>query len=99
MKEVKETRVNKFKDYRNSFIKDGSITFESPKLKKQTTLNCETSTLPIEEVLDTLENEDKEELFIQRQKKKKILLLVFICLGAVLVVAGLAIFAYIAWRK
>ena len=72
-----ETRVERYKEYRNSFIKEGSIAPTSE--DEPTTINVKgtTTTLPIEEVIDAVQ-EDKQREALQKQSKRKHLIIVLL---------------------
>ncbi len=93
-----ETRVERFKEYRNSFIKEGSIAPTNE--NEPTTINVKgtTTTLPIEEVMEAA-NDDKQREELQKQSKRKhlISILVKVIIAGVLL-AGLALLGYFAWR-
>ncbi|MCR5185030.1 MAG: hypothetical protein K6C32_03000 [Bacilli bacterium] len=89
-----DTRVNRFQEYRQSFIKEGSIVLETPENKKDD--RATTSTLPIGEVLSAVEKEDKKVAFIKRKYVLKLLLKIGL---AILIIAGLVVLGIFAWRK
>lgn len=94
-----ETRVNKYRQYRNSATKDGSVSFENtPETKFDNVLRCTTSTLPIDEVLKTIKDDEKEALIIKKQLRTKLMLKILTIIGCSLVVIGLVIFGIIVWR-
>lgn len=84
-----ETRIEKYKDYRSSITTDGAPSFETPKMNKNTSIEKEdkvasTSTLPMDQVIQGLQQEyDEEALFIKKQRRKKIIIYsLFITLAA-----------------
>ena len=96
---MKETRVNKYKDYRESLIKDGSVSFETPEKEKKEPINTfTTSTLPMDEVLKTLDNGNDEVVFSKKQHRKHILKISLYVGAAVVLIAGLIIFAIFAFK-
>ena len=93
-----ETRVERYKEYRNSFIKEGSIAPTSE--DEPTTINVKgtTTTLPIEEVIDAVQ-EDKQREALQKQSKRKHLIIVLVkVVVAIVLLSGLALLGYFAWR-
>ena len=95
-----ETRLEKYKKYRESLneVKAENKTPESERLREtkiiSESLNT-TSTLPLEEVLGQI-NEENEDVSHKMMTKKKIQIIIMIAVG-VLLVAGIAIFAVIAF--
>ena len=95
-----ETRLEKYKKYRESLneVKAENKTPESERLREtkiiSESLNT-TSTLPLDEVLGQI-NEADEEVSHKIMTKKKIQIIVMIAVG-VLLIAGIAIFAVIAF--
>ena len=97
---MNETRLEKYKKYRESLneVKANNKKYDAVELRKTRvvtdTINT-TSTLPLEEVLGKIE-EDDEEIATQIITKKRILIGVFILAG-VLLIAGITIFALFAF--
>ena len=94
-----ETRVDRYKEYRNSFIKEGAIS-SNPDQEADTidVKSTSTSTLPIDQVLDTVKDEKQKDQLL-RQSKMKHLGIVLIKIGVSLILlAGLALLGYFAWR-
>lgn len=94
---MRETRVSKYKDYRNSLIKDGSVSFETPSQNQDYINRTTTSTLPMDEVLKTLETPQEEVVFSKNRRKQKVLLIGGLSLLGVLLITGIIIFAVIAF--
>lgn len=96
------SRVQKFKDYRNSLIKEETPTLETPILepKKETQLSHKetTSTLPMDEVIQSLQNDEEEAVFLKQVKRKRIIFIASICGIAALVIAGFVVFGILVWR-
>lgn len=94
------SRVERFKDYRNSLIKEGSVEAKSndKNEKKVSSTNYETtSTLPIDEVIQNVSNEDREAIFIQKEKRRRILQIVITAAIVTVLIAGIIIFAVLVW--
>ena len=96
------SRVQKFKEYRNSLIKEETPTLETPKLEPKTETQQiqkeTTSTLPRDEVIQSLQNDEDEAVFLKQAKKKKIIFIASICGIAVLLIAGIVVFGILVWR-
>ena len=96
------SRVQKFKEYRESLIKEETPVLETPKSapKTETVISHKetTSTLPMDEVIETLQNDEDEAVFLKKAKQKQILFVALLCgIGAILI-AGIVIFGIIVWR-
>ena len=96
------SRVQKFKDYRNSLIKEETPTLETPKLEPksetQTIRKETTSTLPMDEVIQSLQNDEEEAVFLKQMKRKKFIFVASLCGIAALLIAGIVVFAILVWR-
>ena len=97
-----QSRIERFKEYRNSIIKEGSVTFDESN-EQDIPIESEdfdtTSTLPMDEVMKNVNDNEREAIFINQQKKKKILRIVLIVTGLVVLTAGIIIFAILVWKK
>ena len=96
------SRVQKFKEYRESLIKEETPVLETPKSapRTETVISHKetTSTLPMDEVIESLQNDEAEDVFLKKARKKQILFIVGICAIGVVLVAGIIIFGLIVWR-
>ena len=97
------SRVQKFKDYRNSLIKEEAPALETPKSTANIDIEAigedTTSTLPMDQVIKSI-NENEQELAIaKRQRNLAILKWSLIIGGIVLLIAGIVIFGIIVWSK
>lgn len=97
------SRVQKFKEYRNSLIKEEAPNLETPKSSANTEVEIigedTTSTLPMDEVIKSI-NENEQELAIaKRQRTVAIVKWSLIITGIVLVIAAIVIFGIIVWRN
>ena len=96
------SRVQKFKEYRDSLIKEETPVLETPKstLKSETTVSHKetTSTLPMDEVIESLQKDEDEAVFLKKAKRKQVLFVVSMCALVVALVAGIVIFGVIVWR-
>ena len=96
------SRVQKFKDYRNSLIKAEAPVLETPKSSPKTETKISqketTSTLPMDQVIETLQNEETEAIFLKKAKRNKILFIVAIATLSLIIVAGIIVFGILVWR-
>ena len=97
------SRVQKFKEYRNSLIKEEAPALETPKSSANTDIEIigedTTSTLPMDEVIKSI-NENEQELAIaKRQRTVAIIKWSLISVGALLLIAGIVIFGIMVWSK
>ena len=97
------SRVQKFKEYRNSLIKEEAPNLETPKSSANTEVEIigedTTSTLPMDQVIKSI-NENEQELAIaKRQRTISIVKWTLIITGIVLVIAASVIFGIIVWRN
>ncbi len=97
------SRVQKFKDYRNSLIKEEAPALETPKSSANIEVEIigedTTSTLPMDQVINSI-NENEQELAIaKRQRTVAIIKWSLIIAGILLLVAGIVIFGIIVWRQ
>ena len=97
------SRVQKYKDYRNSLIKEGSPVLETPKSSRDTVTNDleinTTSALPIEQVMSLMGDNNAEDVFLRKMNRLRILKIALIISGIVLVAVGIIIFGIIVWSK
>ena len=97
------SRVQKFKEYRNSLIKEETPHLETPKSSSEIKIESKpqdtTSTLPMEDVIQQLNNEEQESSIAKKQRMKRILQISLIVLGVCLVIAGIIVFGILVWRK
>ena len=96
------SRVQKFKDYRNSLIKAETPVLETPKSSPKTETKVSqketTSTLPMDQVIETLQNEETEAILLKKAKRNKILFIVAIATLSLIIVAGIIVFGILVWR-
>lgn len=91
-----ETRVSRYQEYRQSFIKEGSIVSSED---AGGDLSSTTSTLPIDEVITTVKEEERKVDLDKKAKRRHVIGIIVKVSIAVLVVAGLIILGIFAWRK
>lgn len=102
---MEETRVSKYKEYRDSMIKENSIPLDTPKKSNSSKSTIDineharTSTIPLDQVMDSLNEDEKQEAFLKKRRLKKTLKIALI-VGIVAVVAAvLIIFGVIVFRR
>ena len=98
---MSETRTEKYKKYRESLneVKANSKTSDTIKMREYNVVTDKlntTSTLPLDEVLGEINEED--ESVSKKIITKKRLQIAIIIAAAVLLIAGIVIFAILAWR-
>lgn len=95
------SRIERFKEYRNSLIKEDSTSIQKP---VTTNKNVEvdtyetTSTLPMDEVIESLKEDTRAEDFLKSEKKRKIYLIIIWSAVAAVLVAAIILFAILVWR-
>ncbi len=96
------SRIQKFKDYRNSLIKEEAPVLETPKSSPEseykTSQKETTSTLPMDQVIKTLQNEEDEAVFLRKAKRNRILFIAMIVTLSLIIVAGIVVFGILVWR-
>ena len=95
------SRIERFKDYRNSLIKEETPVLETPKsspASEEENNKVATSTLPMDQVIKTLQNDESEAVFLKRVRRNKIIFIAIIALLSVLLIAGIVIFGILVWR-
>ena len=89
------SRVSKFKDYRDSFTKENSVSFDT---KKSNEYLSTTNTLPYKEVIPELESEQKKEEAIKKDRFKRIYLMALFILIGLGITIGLVFLGILAFR-
>ena len=98
------SRVQKFKEYRDSLIKEEAPDLKTPKsASKELKIESKeeydtTSTLPMDQVMENIENDGFEESVYGKRKKQLILKYTLIGLGAAIIIAVLVIVGILLWR-
>ena len=93
-----ETRVSRYKEYRQSFIKEGAIPIESVDEETALDVSATTATLPMDEVIDAVQVEQSKLTESNKVRRNHIIKIVVEIAVAVLVVAGLVVLGIFAWR-
>lgn len=100
-----ESRIEKYKEYRSSITTDGAPAFETPKLNKNNSEEKNdklgsTSTLPMDQVIQGLQNEyDEEAKFIAKQKRKRIILYTGAAIVGLLLIAAIVVLGFFLFAK
>ena len=98
---MENSRVQKYKDYRSSMIKDDSPVLETNSNNNQEvsyTNRNTTSTLPMDQVIDSIKNEEVAESYAKKEKRKRIIITSLIISGLVLLTIAIIVIGIIIWR-
>lgn len=96
------SRVQKFKEYRNSLIKEDSPILNDNQnnndlaIKSSTTET--TSTLPLDQVISAIEEDNSEAVFVKRARRQRIITYVIIGVGLGAVIALIIIFGIMVFK-
>ena len=93
-----ETRVSRYQEYRQSFIKEGAIPLETPDDETSLDISSTTSTLPMGEVINAVHDEESKLSESNKIRRNHIIKIVVEITVAVLVIAGLVVLGIFAWR-
>ena len=96
-----ETRIEKYKKYRESLneVKANSKTSDAIKMREYNVVTDKlntTSTLPLDEVLGEINEED--ETVSRKLITRKRLQIAIVIAAALLLIAGIVVFGILAWR-
>ena len=86
-------------------MKEDAPVLETPKMSKEkpsqdVEIYSTTSTLPMDQVMETIAEESKEVVFLKKRRRNRIVKYVLIGLGALLVVGGIIVLGFILfWRN
>ena len=97
---MENSRVQKYKEYRSSMIKDDSPVLEPNPIETTKNDNSNrntTSTLPMDQVMESLNN-DVDESFDKKAKRKRIIITAAIITGLVLLTIAIVVIGIIIWR-
>lgn len=95
------SRVEKYKDYRKSLIKEEAPSLETLEINNKTTEQENkdlTSTLPIDQVINNMNDDEVENIYVKKQRRNFILKIALIVLGALILIGGIIVFGIIVWR-
>lgn len=87
-----ETRVQKYKTYRASFVKQGATTYK----QVDTT---STQAIPLDQVMDQVEHKEITDDYYAKQRKLQKIKVILIALLVICVVVGLVLFGIYAFRS
>ena len=93
-----ETRVSRYQEYRQSFIKEGAIPLETSEEETSLDISSTTSTLPMKDVITAAQAEETKIDEDKRIKRNHTIRITIEIAVAVLVVVGLIILGIFAWR-
>ena len=94
-----DTRVNRYKEYRQSFIKEGSISVEDDSSTTIVDISSTTSTLPMGQVISAVQEEEDKKNREQIVKRNRTIGIIIKIAVAVLLVAGLIVLGIFAWGR
>ena len=96
------SRLEKFKDYRNSILTEDAPVLETTKSEKNPKNSNQksqtTSTLPMDQVMQALDDNDKDVVFLKEKRRKKRILYAVLIVLAVAVVAAIVVVGIILFR-
>lgn len=87
-----ETRIQRYRKYRAELIKEGS----DVTLKEKPMMT--TTALPIQEVIDMVEDDKKNLAFYRQQRNEKILKYVLLVIFLIALIVGIIMFGIYAFR-
>ena len=97
-----KSRLEKYKDYRNSILTEDAPVLETPKFHKDNKSSGvkmqTTSTLPMDQVMQALDENNNEVVFLRKNRKRKIILYSILIGIAVLIVATIVIVGIILFK-
>ena len=97
-----ETRIEKYKDYRNSILTENAPSLETPKANKSNkgednSLKI-TSTLPMDEVMQALGNQNDEVVYLRKHHRRKVIFVSLMSVLGVLLLAAIIVVGILLWR-
>ena len=94
LKSMEQTRVAKYKTYRDSFIKSNSTTFDT---KKSNAFINTTSNLPYEDVIVEMNNQNEQNKIKSKQKLNDGIKIALVGINLVAVIIGLVFLGILAF--
>ena len=97
------SRVQKFKEYRDSLIKEGAPDLKTPKSSAKSNESNKqqnydtTSTLPMDQVMENISHSDEEQALVKQRRNRLIIKYLLIGLAALVVIALLVVFGIMAF--
>ncbi len=95
---MSETRIEKYKDYRASILTDDTPVIDNANNSPSHHSSVTTSTLPMDEVIQALDNGSKEEIFLRKNRRKKIISYSVIIGLVILVIVAFVVFGIILFK-
>ena len=96
------SRVQKFKEYRNSLIKEDSPILNDNQNNNDLAIKSSatetTSTLPLDQVISAIEEDNSEAVFVKRARRQRIITYVIIGVGLAAVIALMIIFGIMVFK-
>ena len=95
------SRIQKYKEYRNSLIKEGSPVLDTENDNKLEINNSNfqtTSTLPLDQVIKAMEEDTKSDDVIKKVQKRRIIQYSILGLCVTLLIVGIVIFGILVFR-
>jgi len=92
-----ETRIQKHKAYRESLIRDQAISKDEVVTKGKHFNNSESAILPINDVINTSEDDKIKNVIQDNLEKKRTTKIIIIVIALTLIIVGIIIFAVIAF--
>ncbi len=98
-----ESRIEKYKEYRNSILSESAPSLQTPKYSKGNKKEEDgsikiTSTLPMDEVMQALGNEDQEVVFLRKHHRRKVVFITVAAILGVILVAAIVVVGILLWR-
>ena len=97
-----ETRIEKYKEYRGSILTEDTPSLSTPSNAKKGQKDDDslkiTSTLPMDEVMQALDNRDDEVVFLRKHHRRKVILITLGSVFGVLLLAAIIIVGILLWR-
>ena len=87
-----ETRLSKYKEYRNKLINEGNTPISTSKEIKVT------RTLPLDNVMDVLQEDEKSKLFYKKQKNIRIIKFISIVTILILLIVAVILLGIFAFK-
>ncbi len=97
-----KSRIEKYKDYRNSILTEDAPVLETPTFHKNDQPSSvkvqTTSTLPMDQVMQALDENGNDVAFLKQNRKKKIILYTVLTIFAVALVAAIVVVGIILFK-
>ena len=97
-----ETRIEKYKEYRNSILTENAPSLATPSNSQKSQKDDDsikiTSTLPMDEVMQALDNRDDEVVFLRKHHRRKVIMITIGSVLGVLLLAAIVVVGILLWR-